>query len=377
MTRTFCLTLLLATALSGCVIVDSALFENLPPAGTDMGVDSSVDLGPRDLGPPDLALDGGPPGIVAADVCGDPMTPVLAGTTRMLKVDTTTATGASLTPSCGSSMARGLDRFFAIDVAAGEYWHFHLAADPMFEPSEMTRNPVVYVLASDGAGGCNERPATCGPVYADSCMGRFDEHFAFVAPAPGRYYVGVDDASAGGGHYELNAFRPVCGNGMQEHGESCDDRDAGTCTLSCRKIVGETAAGPFPAEAEFNDNPVEANEMSFFGTTNVQISGDVGGGLDCYPDVFQIRAMAANTHITVDALTMTGAACASASSALYSLELRDAAGTVRGVATDDPMGCPHIEAPMLAAGVYFLTIRADDLIATANAFYNLRITRTP
>ncbi len=367
MTRTACFSLLLAASLSGCFIVDSSLYENLPSSGTDLGVDA----GPRDLGPEqDLGqVDGGGP--QAADVCGDPSTPVLRDTTRGLFVDTTTATSTSVSPMCGGG-AIGNDRFFAVDVTAGEYWHFHLAADPMFAPTETDRNPVVYVLGSD----CNARPTSCGSVFADSCGGRSDEHFAFVAPASGRFYIGVDDASPGGGHYELNAFRPVCGNGTAEHGESCDDRDAGTCSASCRKIVGTTSEGAFPTEAEFNDNSVEANEVAFFETTSVQIDGFVGGIGDCYPDVFQVRALVANTRVVVSALTNTGTPCPGGGSALYSLRLLDATGTPRGATTDDANGCPHIDAT-LPMGVYFLDVRADDLGATAPAEYRLGITKTP
>jgi hypothetical protein len=379
--------LLLAAGLSGCFVVDASLYEALP-TGADLG---APDLGPPDLGPPDLGVDAGPPDLgptdmgspdmglmmpIPADVCGDPAAPVLAGTTRSLKIDTTGATGGSLTPACLGSMARGNDRFFAIDVAAGEYWHFHVAADPMFAPTETDRDPIVYVVGSDGAGGCNDRPMNCAAVFANSCAGRSDEHFAFIAPTRGRFYIGIDDATPGGGHYQLDAFRPQCGNGIQEHGESCDDSMSGTCSTSCGKLVGRTTMGDFPTEAEFNDNSVEANQVQFVGatTTQVEISGDVGGGGDCYPDVFEVRVEAVGTDVRVDSLTATGMVCTSPSSTLYTIQLRDALGNPRGTpVTGAP--CPSIEALNLPTGVYTIWVRAVDPAATAPAAYRLRITR--
>ena len=393
----------LACALSGCFVVDASLYEALPTGAdagfdgeTNLGVDAGPpdlgppDLGPEDAGPPDLGVDAGPPRPIPADVCGAASTPVLAGTTRSLKIDTTDATGGSLTVMCGGSAAVGNDRFFAIDVAAGEYWHFHVAADPLFAPTETTRNPIVYVVAGDGAGGCNDRPANCAAVFANSCAGRADEHFAFIAPSTGRFFIGIDDATPGGGHYQLDAFRPQCGNGLQEHGESCDDLSlmtvdggmsrlvsaSGTCSQSCRKQVGATSMGTFPSEAEFNDNSVEANQVQFAGAvTTVEINGDVGGGGDCYPDVFEVRVETMGTDIRVDSLTSMGTDCTSPSSALYTLQLRDALGNPRGMTV---MGatCPSIDAQNLPAGVYTVWIRATDPAATAPAPYRLRITRS-
>ena len=373
---------LVAIGLSGCFVVDASFYESLSSGTVDAGFDAGIDLGDPDLGSPDLgdpdlgSPDLGPPVAVAADICGDPMTLVLAGTTRSLKIDTTDATASSLTPSCAGSTARGNDRYFAIDVAAGEYWHFHVAADPMFAPIETMRDPIVYVVGSDGAGGCNDRPTNCAAVFANSCAGRSDEHFAFVAPAPGRFYIGIDDANPGGGHYQLDAFRPQCGNGIQEHGESCDDMASGTCSPNCRKLVGRTTMGDFPTEAEFNDNSVEANQVLFVGatTTEVEISGDVGGGGDCYPDVFEVRVDTMGTDIRVDSLTAAGAVCTSPSSTLYTIQLRDALGNPRGTpVTGAP--CPSVDAQGLPTGVYTIWVRASDLGATAPAPYRLRITR--
>jgi len=354
---------------TGCVEVDiptSTVIETVIRDGAPM-----LDGG-TDSGLVDATVDAGIP--EAADRCGEPETFVLSDTTRSLRVDTTTATGSSLTLVCAGSIASGYDRFYAIDAVAGDYWHFHLSADPAFAPLEPGRDPVLYVVAANSGGVCDDRLASCPSDFANACVGRADEHFAFIAPSNGRFYVGIDDANPGGGHYQLDAFRPSCGNGIQEHGESCDDPDPATCSRTCRKIIGTTARGDFPAEAEFNDDVREANEIAFAGVLSTEITGDIGGVGDCYPDVFQIRVETAGIGVRIDALTGTGGPCPSTSSAPYTLQLYDAAGTQRAGGVD-AAGCPNVNAPSLPAGSYTLWVKAQDLFATAPAFYRLRITR--
>jgi hypothetical protein len=354
-----------------------AEYVAMPCASSEVCSEGVCELLMSDAGAGDGGVvDAGDSSTGGSDVCGDVATPVLSGTTRALAVDTTGASASSLTPACSGTTARGNDRFFAIDVSAGEFWHFHLVADPSFAPMELDRDPVVYVVSGDGAGGCNDRPMNCAAVFANLCSGRSDEHVSFVAPSTGRFYVGIDDANPGGGHYLLDAFRPACGNGLQEHGESCDDTTSGTCSPDCRKLVGRTMTGDSPLEAEFNDNPVEANRVEFFGatTTQVEIAGDVGGGGDCYPDVFEVRVETMGTDVRIEALTATGAACTSPSSALYTLQLRDASGTSRGTPVVGAP-CPSVEALSLPVGVYTIWVRASDPAATAPAAYRLRVRR--
>jgi len=378
MTRTACFSLLLAASLSGCFIVDSALYESLPRAGTDLG----VDFGPRDLGTDeDLGVDidlgpadgGGPR---AASRCGDTAAPLLTGTTRGLRIDTTGADSATLTPRGCPSMAIGNDAFFRIEVVAGDYWHFHLAADSAFIVSEPDRNPIVYAVRADGSGNCQDMPASCASVFANTCSGRSDEHFGFTAPSAGTFFIGVDDATPGGGHYSLDVIRPECGNGEQEHGEPCDDADAGvgvdaggppsSCNRSCRKIVGVTASGNFPTESEVNDNQREANVVSFSATTSVLISGDVGVFGDCYPDVFEVNVAAGGD------LMVAQSGCVADPG--FIVELRDSTGTARG---GGAVGCPAINVTGLAAGAYFVTVRSSTPTDLAPANYNLSITNLP
>lgn len=375
MTRTACFSLLLAASLSGCFIVDSSLYENLPRAGTDLGVDGgTTDLGTEDLGTDtDLGpADGGGPR--AATRCGDTAAPLLIGTTRGLRVDTTGADTATLTPRGCPSMAIGNDAFYRIEVVAGDYWHFHLQADSAF--SEPDRNPIVYAVKADGSGGCQDMPTSCQSVFANACTGRSDEHFGFTAPSSGTFYIGVDDATPGGGHYALDVIRPECGNGVQEHGEPCDEADAGvgvdaggpasTCNRSCRKIVGATAGGTFPSESEVNDNQREANVVSFVGTTSVLISGDVGVAGDCYPDVFEVNVPAGGD------LSVGQMGCSSDPG--FRVDLRDSTGSLRG---GGAVGCPSINVTDLPAGAYFVSVRASDPGDLTPAFYNINITNLP
>src|SRR5690606_10315396 len=103
---------------------------------------------------------------------------------------------------------------------------------------------------------CN--PNACEAI-SDACAGNRDEHFAFIPNSDGRWYIGIDDTNPGGGKYVLDAIRPVCGDGVPDHGESCDGQEG--CGPDCRWILNSSAVN----ERLPNDNIIEANTVDLEG----------------------------------------------------------------------------------------------------------------
>jgi hypothetical protein len=349
---------LLTALLSGCLAVDESrykLFEQ-PDGGDD-----TADL---------------------VEACGDDATP-LAGQLRDIIIDTTDSNNS--TSSCGGSGTPGNDVFIALDVTAGEYWHFHLSVDP--EDADPTaRNPLIYVIPESSCG-----TASCG-LFSNRCSDSpGDEHFAFVAPTSGIYYVGIDDGNAGGGRYRLQALRPVCGNalatgGSNEHGEACDDgshcanglacdpqasenvcigigdgqcraRSGDGCDDKCRLELTVSGA----TETGANDNIIEASLMT---QNPFVIGGGIGGTFDCYPDVYAVRVTQGQS-VSVSALQAPEQGvnpelpCSVGTNTPFSFRLTNNNGSVSFQSSNDVNGCPSVVRNDLDAGEYFITIDAE------------------
>lgn len=348
------LTLLLA--LPGCLVVDAGPLERVRGRADGGGVDA-----PSDLDTP-MPVDGG---IGPSDNCGDPDAELLLGTGTH-DIDTTSL-GADFT-ILGMATG-GNDAFFRFNGSSGQFWHFHLAA---LTPG---RNPVLYVVQASG-GICSSSTVA----VRNACtMTEGDEHFAFVVPSNGEYFLGVDDGTAGGGRYRLQVIRPTCGNGMQEHGEPCDEGAAGSpvCDATCHILLSDldaTGETMVPI-GRHNDTSTEAMRVILNDAMpTLTVRGTIPPG-DCYPDVFSVD-VAANTRISVTARNATsGAACAAAAEAPYSLELKNAADT-RIAGGVDGLGCPTINQMLTNEGRYFvwLTSTGD---GTRPTNYTLRFERTP
>ena len=188
MTRLLFLSIL-AVATSGCFVVDSKFLDALADGGgaNDLGMDGGrdagdagdagmVDMDVPDMGPEDMGDMGFR--IVPADTCGDPTMGAITSTTVPFPIDTNPLRN-DITATCAGHATNGNDAFFAVTVASGDYWHFHLAVDP--RDLAMTRDPALYLLQDTG-GSCDGR--TCAQI-SDQCDGTGDEHFAFVAPSAG------------------------------------------------------------------------------------------------------------------------------------------------------------------------------------------------
>ena len=338
-----------ALALCACSNADPSFFEALRDSGRDSseGVD----------GGGDAAVDTGPDGPQLVDRCGDRSAFVITETS-VFDVDTR-GLGAETDVSCAPSA--GNDGFFAIDVQAGEYWHFHLHDA---SGDEVDRKPVLYLLDS----GCD--PRRCIQL-SNQCGDSGDEHFAFLPDTGGIWYLGIDDENAGGGLYTLQAIRPDCGNGVSEHGESCDGQPG--CDSKCRWVLdsGRTQ------EQIPNDNVTEANVISLPPAGGeLEITGDIGGSAACnYPDMFAVVIADGGAALHVD-IRADGASCPAAAAAPYSLALLNSAGGTRAGATIDTNGCPIIDAT-LPAGLYYVSVGDTRVDPERPNPYHLKFAVTP
>ncbi len=203
-----------------------------------------------------------------ADTCqGD--VPMLSPRTEFLDIDTSSlANDISDIGSCTGSDAPGNDGFFAVEMVAGEKWHFHVRT------LNDEADPSLYVLRS-----CDARTCQAGDAI-DVCDAGSDEHLSFVAPAPGRYIIGVDARVSGGAAYQLLPVRPVCGNGgMPEHSETCDDGNVNSgdgCDESCLAELSTSAS----EEVEPNDEFTAANRAMMPSNGQLDVTGRLGGRCD-------------------------------------------------------------------------------------------------
>lgn len=300
-----------------------------------------------------------------ADACGDQL-PVLESSAEFRRVSTVDLRNDFDELSCLSDPPLGNDGFFALDLTAGERWHFHLrVTDP-------ATNPAMYVLPQ-----CDERSCQSGDGM-DLCAAGADEHLSFVATEAGRYVVGIDGREAGGAEYELLALRPTCGNGgMPEHSESCDDGNTAPmdgCDPACRAEL-RTAT---PEEIEPNDDRWGANVLLLDETTSsLTVEATVGGRCDF--DNFAVRVEGGET-LTARVTSASGDAC-EGSAPPITLRLSSADGNQLGEGrTMGGNPCPFFGvgddfASGLAPGEYFIRVSTPQ---DEDAFdYALAVTLEP
>lgn len=316
--------------LTGCVIVSSQHLDELRDGGPR--ADGEVVEG--DAGGPEFD-----------DICKPPhQTPrrLLTETTRNIDIDTSGYENDN-SSSCMATTP-GKDVFIGIDVTAGAVWHFHLAA---ITPD---RNPMLYLTE---ASRCDSR--TCSFV-STSCSGGDDEHFAFEANADGRWYIGIDDGVAGGGRYRLEAYRLVCGDDVETHGEGCDDGnqlDGDGCDRKCRVELSELRQ----AEFEPNDNRIEANAVRLPQSNELEITGNIGGRGACtYADVFAIN-VPEQGDLEIDALNDDSTPCESGSTTMFDLVLENGRGETVIAGMRDGNGCSILHRANLGSGEYFVRVQ--------------------
>lgn len=238
---------LLALVLTpGCSVFDASLYMN-----ADAGADASAPLEGE-----------------LAEVCGDEA-PLLAlgGAVRSytFAVDTQGAGDMSRdVAGCTGRIQNGPDLFLAIDAEQGDRWHFHVRVDPAMGGAD----PAIYVLR-----GCDVRACDDGDGL-DVCGAGSDEHFTFVPDMSASYVVAFDSSDPGGFAGNVEAYRTVCGDRVQEHSESCDDGntdDGDGCDGACRTEL----SGASPLEVEANDDIHSANVLALSPGSTARVRGEI------------------------------------------------------------------------------------------------------
>jgi cysteine-rich repeat protein len=228
--------------------------------------------------------------------------------------------------SCTGHVEQGNDGFFGVDLRAGERWHFHI------HPLTPGIDTALYVLST-----CDDRSCSTGD-GEDECGPDRDEHMTFVAPSTGRFLVGISSRAPGGGRFDMLAIHPVCGNGIKEHSESCDDgntRSGDGCDDHCRSELYP----PRAMEVEPNDDTEGANEVKVTPAAPITVSGRLGGR--CDQDTFAVQ-VPAGASIRATMLDSNGAVCPAGSPPLQMMLVLPDGHTVGGQATTRGGACPSI-----------------------------------
>jgi cysteine-rich repeat protein len=342
MTHFRCIPLLLVPlALAACDVFDARLEALARP---DMAM-SAADMTSTTF----LAL---------ADRCSGDV-PTFPSEPDEFDVDTTNLANDISTDitSCTTHPADGNDGFFAIDTTAGQRWHFHV------HPLTSSVDVALYILPT-----CDERSCTVAH-SEDECGPGRDEHLSFIAPNSGHFLVGIDSRSAGGSPFHVLAVRPVCGNGILEHSESCDDGNVAPgdgCDEHCRSELSVRAT----SEVEPNDDAIGANVLLLDSTApSLTVHGRLGGRCDF--DTYAIQ-VPVNGSVQATLLDVTGNTCSPTTPAMSLTFLLPDGHTVAGVVKgSDGAGCPAIgPAQPFAnalpnAGTYFVRVSTNADVPTA------------
>lgn len=331
--RTNLLALFFALAASGCFVFDASLYMD-----ADGGVDASAPLQGE-----------------LAEVCGDeaPLLTLGQGVrSYTFAVDTqgTIDTERDVV-GCTGRVQNGPDLFLAIDAERDDRWHFHVRVDP----SQGGANPAIYVLRNCDVRACDDGDGL------DVCGAGSDEHFTFVPDRDARYVVAFDSPDPDGFAGNVEAYRTVCGDGVQEHGENCDDGntdDDDACDAACRTVL----RGANPLESEVNDDVYSANVLRIEPGASMRVRGEIASL--CEVDVFAVEVPEGGA-VTAALAAEGGGACpaVAAGTTLELLELT-ASGQARVRTMGEPPDgsvCPVIDgeaalARDLPAGTYYLRV---------------------
>lgn len=302
--RSICLASLVST--TGCFIVDDAALEGLE-------VDTTVDGGE----------------LPAAETCGGAGYTVVAN--GDYEVTTVGAANDVSNSTCGATRAApGPEVFLGIEASQGQYWHFHVS--PATGETAVNVDPVVSLFRAGANGQCNTAECT---YVANRCSGK-DEHFGVEIPSNpgGTWNLAIDNALGDGARFHVAVYRPICNNGVLEHGESCDPSvTQDPCGADCRRILSATGPAQEPNDDRFWADRVAISK----GAPPIRIEDAVAG--ICDPDVLVVT-VPANETLQVRAMAAGGAVCQSFASATadYQVRFTTATGTSLG-AFQDLAGC--------------------------------------
>ncbi|MEZ4409558.1 MAG: hypothetical protein R3A52_24260 [Polyangiales bacterium] len=235
-------------------------------------------------------------GLTLADRCESAaaLTTVAPNATMPVPIDTTTLSDNYREfAGCIGTDLPGNEGFFQVEMRRGETWHFHV---DLLSPDA---DPALYVLPICTTIQCSPNGA------ADNCGPGRSEHFSFRPEADGAHVVGIDSRVAGGARYTVTVVRPVCGDGLLEHGEACDDMrpQSGVTCDRCHKVLSR----PLESEAGVaNDDFTNAMLLRpAAGFTDFAVTGTLGG---CDLDMFRFE-VAAGQAITAAVTSRAGGQC--------------------------------------------------------------------
>ncbi|MGK4004250.1 pre-peptidase C-terminal domain-containing protein [Sorangium sp. So ce1036] len=189
-----------------------------------------------------------------------------------------------------------------------------------------------------------------------------------VAPslAAGTYHVRV---TAGPGaalptfpyRLDVTMIEEVCGDGDMTAGEQCDDGNttAGDgCGPTCRFELDET---------EPNNTPAQANDHAAPWLAEIAPAGDV--------DVIAVSVPGPSSTLNVVVSDNGTGACMAGQLDSFIEILGSDGSTVLASDEDSGLGyCSFASVPDLAAGTYYVRVRAAQLVPDATFFYRLNVT---
>ncbi len=296
-----------------------------------------------------------------AEYC-DKDVPVRMESSDVFVIDNTASLLDNANDLSGCGIARELrggDGFLAVQMSAGEKWHFHLhgSAD---------QDLALYLLPT-----CDSRSCTKA---VDRCPKGQDEHMTVVVPSAGLYYLGLDGVEGpAGSTVTLLAVKPVCGDGKKVHSEGCDDgniTDGDGCDSRCRYEISNAGATAF-TEAEPNGDTFSANVVHIPGDLGtVTIKGQTGG--PCDTDVFAVKVPAGETLQAI-MRNEANVACP-AGVPTVAMKISDAQGSTlaTGVPSAQSGTCPTVTlGPVAAAAEYYVSFATDN--STTPFKYQLEI----
>jgi cysteine-rich repeat protein len=292
--------------------------------------------------------------VTLADRCERDV-PAVASSESRFFIDTSAMTGDYHDfTGCARRDLPGNDGFVKIDTRPGDKWHVHV------EPLEPGLDPAIYLLPSCDVRACDSRAAN------DACGAGRAEHLSFTARG-GTYFVGLDSRLPGGGRFSVIVTHPICGNGIREHSEYCDDGNTNSgdgCDSLCRgELVGSSVT-----EKESNEMPLEANVVT---SPSMNINGRIGNHCGDI-DVFAMEVPEGGT-IAAQLLSRAGA-CAGAPVRLTLLgpdgqtelgsvsaqgETCPAIGDENAFARGLPAGTYYVQATSLAADPFEYQLKVE------------------
>ncbi len=314
-------------------------------------------------------------GLTLSDRCESMATLPRVGSdpTRVQVVDTTGLTdGYREFAGCVGNDLPGNEGFFTVAMRRGETWHFHV--DPL---DPVDGDPAVYVLPVCTTLQCSPAAASdvCGP-------GR-GEHFSFRPESDGAYVVGIDSRVRGGARYGVTVVQPVCGNGVLEHGEPCDDGrpQGGVVCERCHKVLRR------PLESEVGvANDDYTNCMALRPEGGMADPFTVSGSLAvCDTDMFEFAAPAGQRVELTLRPAAAGAPCPEGvtlgllrSDRPVGEALPSAPVGVSTAVSARREGCPVVTlAQAVGEGMYFARVSAPQQVISTDFAYHLTVQVAP